>query len=313
MGNHNDALLERLADEGDGVCNYVDDAAEARRALVERFTGAFEPIARDVKLQVEFDPAQVQRYRLLGYENRAVADRDFRNDAVDAGEVNAGHQVVALYELSAVPSAASERPLATVRLRYEPPHAAGVAGVETEAASEVERAVAWKDAAPSFAAASAGYRRSVLVAQFAELLRRSVHARHDSLDELLVEARALSRELEDPEFDELADLVERSRELIVAERARRGDLFRALESVREACYLEAELEELNLLLGRERLHDLEDALRELARRIQELRERIQAEEFSLRAGELEAFEAENDRLAARLSDLLRELPKAGKR
>ena len=69
------------------------------RALVDGFTGAFEPIARDVKIQVEFDPAQVERYRLLGYENRAVADQDFRNDAVDAGEVGAGHQVIALYEI----------------------------------------------------------------------------------------------------------------------------------------------------------------------------------------------------------------------
>ena len=108
-------------------------------------------------------------------------------------------------------------------------------------------------------------------------------------------------------------MVARSRELILAERARHDDFVRALESVREACYLEAELEELNLLLGRDRLHDLEDTLRQLSERIRLLRERIQAEEFSLRQGELEAFQAENDRLAALVSGLLRELSTASRR
>ncbi|HVS09362.1 MAG TPA: von Willebrand factor type A domain-containing protein, partial [Planctomycetota bacterium] len=118
MGNHNDAFLEQLADKGNGLCNYVDDEREARRALVENFTGAFEPIAKDVKIQVEFDPRQVERYRLLGYENRAIADADFRNDAVDAGEVGAGHQVVALYEV--VRTGDGDGPLATVRVRWKP-------------------------------------------------------------------------------------------------------------------------------------------------------------------------------------------------
>src|SRR5688572_197610 len=122
MDNHNDHLLEQLADKGDGLCNYVDDEQEVRRALVDNFTGAFEAIARDVKLQVEFDPAQVSRYRLLGYENRAIADADFRNDKVDAGEIGAGHQVVALYEIARTLPADPAGPLATVRLRYKEPY-----------------------------------------------------------------------------------------------------------------------------------------------------------------------------------------------
>ncbi|MEM9801946.1 MAG: von Willebrand factor type A domain-containing protein, partial [Planctomycetota bacterium] len=83
MANHNDAFLEQLADEGQGVCDYVGDAEDARRAIVERFVGGFVTLAKDVKIQVEFDPGQVLRWRQLGYENRAVRDADFRNDAID--------------------------------------------------------------------------------------------------------------------------------------------------------------------------------------------------------------------------------------
>src|SRR6185503_12095989 len=100
MGNVNDALLEQFANEGDGICNYVDDLAEARRVFVTQLTGTLETIAKDVKIQVTFDPNIVATWRQLGYENRAVADEDFRNDAVDGGEVGAGHEVVALYEIA---------------------------------------------------------------------------------------------------------------------------------------------------------------------------------------------------------------------
>ncbi|MBI4601029.1 MAG: von Willebrand factor type A domain-containing protein, partial [Planctomycetes bacterium] len=99
MGNLNDALLERLADRGNGQCVYVDRLEEARKAFVEGLTGTLEAIAKDVKIQVELDPKQVLRYRLLGYENRDVADSAFRDNKVDAGEVGAGHEVTALYEL----------------------------------------------------------------------------------------------------------------------------------------------------------------------------------------------------------------------
>ncbi|MCP5091463.1 MAG: DUF3520 domain-containing protein, partial [Gammaproteobacteria bacterium] len=123
MGNHNDALLERLANRGDGICDYVDDADAARRAMVERFSGGFIPIARDLKIQLEFPHSGVLRYRQIGYENRAVADADFRNDAVDGGEVGSGHQVTALFELECVdmPDAGvmSHIDFGQVRLRYK--------------------------------------------------------------------------------------------------------------------------------------------------------------------------------------------------
>src|SRR5205823_899226 len=80
MGNYNDVLMEQLADKGDGNYYYVDDLAEARRVFVENLTGTLQTIAKDAKIQVEFDPSRVLRYRLLGFENRDVADRDFRND-----------------------------------------------------------------------------------------------------------------------------------------------------------------------------------------------------------------------------------------
>jgi hypothetical protein len=203
-----------------------------------------------------------------------------------------------------------------VRLRWKPPHAAGIASDDTEVATEVEQPVAFADAAPGFDAASAGYRRSVLAGQFAEFLRRSRHARHDSLDELLAEVRALSADpamRDDDELSELARLIERSRSLILAERARSDDWSRALDTVREACYLQSQLEDLNLLLGRDRLDGLDVAIRDLQQRIAWLRARVDAAERDLSRAELERFELDNARLAARLRELLREHGTGGRR
>jgi Ca-activated chloride channel family protein len=98
-GNLQDAKMEALADNGNGVYAYIDGVREARKVLVEQLTGSTVTIAKDVKIQVEFNPAQVASYRLLGYENRALAARDFRDDKKDAGEIGAGHSVTALYEV----------------------------------------------------------------------------------------------------------------------------------------------------------------------------------------------------------------------
>lgn len=262
MGNHNDAFLEQLADKGDGICNYIDDEREARRALVENFTGAFEPIAKDVKIQVEFDPAQVERYRLLGYENRAVADQDFRNDAVDAGEVGAGHQVVALYEV--VRTGDGDGPLATVRVRWKP---AGAAFVSNQMADLPAREAAWtidgSKAGASFAATTPGFRQSVLVAQLAEVLRRSIHARDDSLETLLAESRKLAPELADPDFDEFVRMVERTIELIASDWGRYDDLARRLDRLRMQHYLKAKLEDVARDLDQARLQELDAQIRDL--------------------------------------------------
>ncbi|MBY0400106.1 VWA domain-containing protein [Myxococcota bacterium] len=98
-GNLNDAGMEELADRGNGNYAYVDSPAEARRVLVHEAGSTLVTIARDVKIQAEFNPARVQAYRLIGYENRRLADRDFNDDRKDAGEVGAGHQLTALYEI----------------------------------------------------------------------------------------------------------------------------------------------------------------------------------------------------------------------
>ena len=122
MGNFNDVLMERLANDGDGAYYYVDSLTEARRVFVDDLVGTIQNIAKDTKVQVDFNPQVVRSFRLLGYENRDVADEDFRDDTVDAGEVGAGHSVTALYEMKLHGQA--EGTLATVYLRYEDPDTA---------------------------------------------------------------------------------------------------------------------------------------------------------------------------------------------
>lgn len=278
MGNHNDVLLEQLANAGDGICNYVDDEREARRALVDNFTGAFVPIARDVKIQLEFDPARVRRFRQLGYENRALAHQDFRNDAVDAGEVGSGHQVVALYELE-LSRLDAEAPLGVVRLRWKEPTGGGRDPLEDDA-REIERPILAAQAT-SWEGAPLGYRRAVVVAQFAELLRRSVHAREISFDEVIAEGTRLAAQARDPELAELVGLMERSRQLVLATRATYGEFERCLDLYRLNCILRVELE----VLG----HDARDArIVELERRNAEL-ERLLADLLRRRLAEDPAY------------------------
>jgi Ca-activated chloride channel family protein len=242
MDNHNDNFLEQLANKGDGICNYIDNDREARRALVENFTGAFEPIARDVKIQVQFEDSIVKRYRQIGYENRAIADADFRNDAVDAGEVGAGHQVTALYELELEPNAKLVKgALAQIFLRWKEPTGAGRDSAE-DSATERQWATTLNSAV-SLEGASYGFRRAVCVAQFAELLRRSEHARSDSLDVLIAESERLEREHlagrpgADDDFIEFIALMKRSREVILAAlEAKRAPLDDCVHELRERRY-----------------------------------------------------------------------------
>ncbi|MBX7540066.1 vWA domain-containing protein [Qipengyuania sphaerica] len=98
-GNLNDAMMERIADHGNGNYAYIDSALEARKVLGDEMGGTIFTIAKDVKIQVEFNPAVVSQYRLVGYENRALREEDFDNDAIDAGDIGAGHQVTAIYEV----------------------------------------------------------------------------------------------------------------------------------------------------------------------------------------------------------------------
>ncbi|HEX6118166.1 MAG TPA: YfbK domain-containing protein, partial [Dongiaceae bacterium] len=99
-GNYNDALMEQIADVGNGNYGYVDSLKEAKRLLSDQLSGTIQTIAKDVKIQIEFNPAVVAEYRLIGYENRALQREDFNNDRKDAGEIGAGHTVTAIYEIA---------------------------------------------------------------------------------------------------------------------------------------------------------------------------------------------------------------------
>ncbi|MCY1434261.1 hypothetical protein D9M71_503170 [compost metagenome] len=179
MDNYNERLMEQLADAGDGNYAYIDNLREARKVLVDQLSSTLAVVAKNVKIQLEFNPATVSEYRLLGYENRALKREDFNNDQVDAGEIGAGHTVTALYEI--VPAGAKgwlddlryqqAKPqtsgkgdeLALLRVRYQAP--------EGGASRLVERPVRMAEQRASLAQASDDLRFAAAVAAFAEQLR----------------------------------------------------------------------------------------------------------------------------------------------
>jgi Ca-activated chloride channel family protein len=199
MGNYNDALMEQLADRGDGRYHYVDTLDEARRIFVAELEGTLETVARDAKVQVELEPGTVERWRLIGYENRDLADRDFRNDRVDAGELGAGHSAVALYEVRLAPDAAGADRVATLRLRWR--------STATGRVEEVELGLAVSDLDRTFGSASDDLRRAAVAAELGERLGGSYYARGGSWEALRREADRLERD------GELAALVRRAASL----------------------------------------------------------------------------------------------------
>ena len=189
-GNLKDRTMETLADKGNGNYAYIDSLSEARKVLVEQMSGTLDTIAKDVKIQVEFNPAAVRSYRLIGYENRLLAKEDFNDDTKDAGEIGAGHSVVALYEIvpANLPPGAEPRPLVdslkyqapasspahlaevaksgemmTVKLRYKEP--------ESDLSKLIE--VPTKDDGKTLTASSEDFKFSAAVAGFGLLLRDS--------------------------------------------------------------------------------------------------------------------------------------------
>ena len=182
QGNYNDALAEKLADVGDGNHAYIDTLQEGRKVLVEEMQSTLLTIARDVKIQIEFNPATVAEYRLIGYENRVLQREDFANDKVDAGDIGAGHEVTALYEITPVGSGALRLPplrygngksaamtaktgeLAHLRLRYKRP------GEDTSRLIETPIQRTQLRAQPS-----ATLRFAAAVAAFADALRGGTH------------------------------------------------------------------------------------------------------------------------------------------
>lgn len=202
MGGFNDVVMEQLADQGDGFYAYVDDLGEAERLFGDELVSTLLTVALDAKIQVEFNPDTVERYRLIGFENRAVLDDDFRNDDVDAGELGAGHQVTALYELTLRTGfGGADGELGTVRLRWEDPEDGSVDETSLRLGGDLP-ADAWGDTDDD-------YRLAVTVAAWAELLRESPHAGEVTMAQIEAEVDALSSG--SGAVEELADLIALSR------------------------------------------------------------------------------------------------------
>ncbi len=214
-GNLRDDAMERLSNHGNGVASYIDSLPEAEKVFVRGAVGSLVTIARDVKVQVDFNPGRVQAYRLIGYTNRALRDQDFNDDRVDAGEIGAGHSVTALYEIVPVGVAMPDRvdgskyrrpaqqaadaeaaadlldspELLAVRVRYQPP-----AGGES-----VRFDTPFTDAGTGLAESSPDFRFAAAVAGFGMLLRESPHA--GTLDWAMVRQLAEPGLAEDPHGD----------------------------------------------------------------------------------------------------------------
>jgi Ca-activated chloride channel family protein len=187
MGNFNDVLLERLADDGDGFYAYVDDLDEARRVFVSDLTGTLQSVALDARAQVDFDRANVEAYRLVGYENRAFPDDQFRNDGVNAGAIGAGHQVTALYAVRLSGEGGPRTRVATVSLRWTDP--------ATDRAAELAQDVLLSDLASAFGGTAPAFKLDVLVAATAERFRGSPWGGTYRLKDVQAVADELANEL----------------------------------------------------------------------------------------------------------------------
>ncbi len=201
MGNFNDVLMEKLGDKGNGHYAYVDNLPEARRIFVDNLTGTLQVIARDVKIQVDFNPKVVRSYRLLGYENRDVADDKFRDDKEDGGEIGSGHEVTALYEIKFHKSVSTAK-VGTVFIRYKDPDSGEV--------TEISRAITGGMFGREFAQASPEFKLAAAAAELAEILRDSYWARESKLTDVLALVKEISLRNDSPEVIELMSLVSKA-------------------------------------------------------------------------------------------------------
>ena len=198
MGNFNDALLEKLADDGDGFYAYVDDLDEARRLFVDDLTGTLQSVALDARVQVDFLPDVVEAYRLVGFENRAIDDNDFRDDRVDAGAIGAGHEVTALYALRLSGEGGDGDRIGTVSLRWSDPVANGPA--------EIGRDIRFADLANNFRSTDSTFKLDAIVAATAERFRGSRWGETYDLGQVARLADQVSEEL--PQNQEVHDFLE---------------------------------------------------------------------------------------------------------
>ena len=201
IGNHNDAMMQTLAQNGNGVAAYIDTLSEARKVLVEEASSSLFTIAKDVKIQVEFNPAAVSEYRLIGYETRALKREDFNNDKVDAGDAGSGHTVTAIYEITpAGGEGASFDPLrygakAESRARIEPAAEFGFLKMryklpKDEASKLLTLPISTALEKRTIAEVSTEARFSVAVAGFGQLLRGSPHLKAFGYDDVIALAQS---------------------------------------------------------------------------------------------------------------------------
>lgn len=199
MGNYNDHLMEQLADAGNGNYAYIDTLNEAQKVLVDEMSSTLNTIAKDVKIQIEFNPQQVAEYRLIGYENRLLKREDFNNDKIDAGEIGAGHSVTALYEIalaggkgsytdplrynsrSLLEKSAKNHELAFLRLRYKQP--------DGDKSTLIEQAIEQSQLQTELANTSDRFRFSAAVAAFGQQLRGAGYLKDYGYKEILEMAR----------------------------------------------------------------------------------------------------------------------------
>ncbi|MBQ0712680.1 MAG: VWA domain-containing protein [Porticoccus sp.] len=195
MGNYNDALMQTLAQNGNGNAAYIDSLSEARKVLVEEASSTLFSIAKDVKIQMEFNPAAVSEYRLIGYETRQLKREDFNNDKVDAGDIGSGHSVTAIYEITPTESGGKR----IDDLRYQTPEKADVSSTQTEygflklryklpdsnTSQLIEQPVLVSENFDTIDAADNDVRFAVAVAAFGQLLRGGQYTAEYGYDELI--------------------------------------------------------------------------------------------------------------------------------
>ena len=225
MGNHNDAMLETISNRGNGNYGFIDTEDEARKVFVEQLSGTLVTIAKDVKLQVEFNPHEVQAYRLIGYENRILATEDFNDDKKDAGEIGAGHSVTALYELIPAGSDSTiDRPTVD-ELRYQSaltPSETATSGElltlsvrhkkpDEDTSTKLEFPV--RDGGQAFSDATADFQFAAAVAQFGMLLRDSQFKGDSTFDAVLEIASDAISKRTDGYRDEFLRLVKQAKSL----------------------------------------------------------------------------------------------------
>lgn len=197
-GNYNDLLMQKLSQAGNGTAAYIDNLSEARKVFVDQISGTLFTIAKDVKIQIEFNPARIAEYRLIGYETRILDETDFNNDAVDAGDIGSGHTVTALYEITPVGSPAqmsdplrygnpqaqgdTSREFGIVKIRYKLP--------DEDESHLIERVVSDEDVQNNFAELPADIRFAAAVAGVGHLIRHDPYVNALDYDQAIALASA---------------------------------------------------------------------------------------------------------------------------